>query len=200
MSDSVVPNADDFAVSDDAMLQFMLLAGKLKTTLRTGWTRYAIPRPESVADHTYRAALLGMFLAPQFGADPGKVAQMLLLHDLGEAIIGDVVIDRGAVDLPNIHQKHQEERVAMVDLLAMIGADHYIDLYDEYAAGETPEASLARQMDRFEMGLQAREYELAHHVDLDEFYVSTERRLRDPRLHRLLAKIRSYRGSARPKL
>ena len=174
-------------VPESGMLDFMFLLGRLKDIPRTGWTRYPIPRPESVADHSYRVSAMAMFFAPRFGADPTKTTQMLLLHDLGESLIGDVVTDSGAVDLPNLGQKLNDEREALTRILGTINAEEYLDLYDEFTANQTPEAQLANQLDKLEMAVQAREYEMAHNVDLSEFYVSAERRITHPAISQLLA-------------
>lgn len=45
---------------DGSPLPFLHLMENLKTTPRTGWLR-TIKNPESVADHSYRLALLTMF-------------------------------------------------------------------------------------------------------------------------------------------
>lgn len=167
-----------------------MLLGRLKTIPRTGWTRYAaITRPESIADHSFRAATMAMFLAEQHGVDQVKVTQMLLLHDLGEALIGDVVTERGKHDLTNLSQKLQDERQALLKILSTINAERYIALFDEFSAKETKEAQFANQLDRLEMAVQAREYELAHDVSVDEFYESTRRRVTDPQLAEILEEV-----------
>jgi len=172
---------------ESGMLEFIFLLGRLKDIPRTWWTRFPIPRPESVADHSYRVSTMAMFFAPHFGADPTKTTQMLLLHDLGESLIGDVVTDGGAVDLPNLDQKLKDEREALSTILGRINAESYLDLFDEFTANETPEAQLANQLDKLEMAVQAREYEMAHGIDLSEFYVSAERRITHPAISQLLA-------------
>jgi putative hydrolase of HD superfamily len=68
-------------------LEFLEIAANLKSTKRTGWLR-TVPMPESVADHSYRVALLGLF-APE-GLDVGKCIVLGLCHDMAEATIGDI--------------------------------------------------------------------------------------------------------------
>jgi 5'-deoxynucleotidase YfbR-like HD superfamily hydrolase len=178
--------------SEHGLIEFAFLIGRLKRTPRTGWTRYPIPNPESVADHSFRLATLAMLLAPQFGVDPVKSANMAILHDLGESIIGDIVTDGGTSDLPNLNQKLADERTALHELLSSIGAEHHMGLYDEFASNETPEAQFVNQLDKIEMAVQAREYELAHGVELGEFYDSAERRVHDPQLTNLLSTLRLF--------
>lgn len=164
-------------LDNQKLLYLLFLLGKLKTIVRTGWTRYPeIKDPESVADHVFRCAAMSMFLAPMCNADPGKTTMMLVIHEIGETVIGDVVTDGGAKDLPNRDDKLRAEREAAVKVLQEAGAETYIELYDEYVANKTPEAKLANQIDKLEMGIQAREYELKYGIDLEPFYESVRRK------------------------
>ncbi len=64
----------------------------LKTTQRTGWNTVRAP-PESVAEHSYRTAVVGYVLARMAGLSPSDEASLIkacLFHDLHEARIGDL--------------------------------------------------------------------------------------------------------------
>ena len=66
-------------------------AAKLKTTLRHCW--FEDGRQESVADHSWRLALMALLLSGEEAfrdADMDKVIRMCLIHDLGEAFTGDI--------------------------------------------------------------------------------------------------------------
>lgn len=65
------------------LLAALHTAEKLKDTTRhcytSGW------RHESVAEHSWRIALMAFFLRDEFPeADMDKVTRMCLIHDLGE--------------------------------------------------------------------------------------------------------------------
>lgn len=175
--------------SESQIIDFIFTIGKLKQTPRTGWTRYPIPEPESVGDHIFRAVTMGMLLASTYNAEPVRATQMLILHDLAEALIGDIVTDGGATDLSNKAQKLIEERAALEEMLARIDAAHYMEIYDEFAENKTPTAQFANAIDGLEMASQAREYEIAHGVELDEFYTSARRRINVPGMDDLLSQI-----------
>jgi len=64
--------------------------GQLKRVKRSGWWVAGIDNPESVAEHSFRTALLGYILASLEGADPQKTAMICLFHDMGEARINDL--------------------------------------------------------------------------------------------------------------
>ena len=62
-------------------LDFLALAEKLKC--RTRHCTNSQGDPETVAEHSWRAALMAQLLAPEFpGVDTGKVIRMCLIHDL----------------------------------------------------------------------------------------------------------------------
>lgn len=73
--------------------------GRLKRLARTGWLDRGVPElaTESVADHSFRVALLSWMVATTYpteygnhaGIDPGRVLLIALAHDLPEAFAGD---------------------------------------------------------------------------------------------------------------
>lgn len=140
-------------------LEFALTIGKLKKIKRSGWLRHKIPSPESVADHSFRTAVLAMILAPQLGIDVNKAAKMALIHDIGEAKIGDIVTMIGTKTLPNLAAKIQQEKDAIRQIFQGIDAIEYSALFEEFEANQTPVAKFVKQIDKLEMGIQAYEYE-----------------------------------------
>jgi 5'-deoxynucleotidase YfbR-like HD superfamily hydrolase len=142
-------------MSDDdleAILTFLRSAERLKTVTRSGWT--SAGEPESVAEHTWRLCLMAMLL---YGRSPGvdlaRLLRMCLIHDLGEAIRGDVPapaqVGAGA--------KSAEERADLVELAAPLPPplrDEIVALWDEYEAAESREARLAKGLDKLETILQ----------------------------------------------
>src|SRR5688500_6340174 len=78
---------------DDArltgILDFLKAAETLKTTVRSGYT--SAGDQESVAEHTWRLCLMAVVLAPEFpDVDFARLVKICIIHDLGEAIGGDV--------------------------------------------------------------------------------------------------------------
>ncbi|KAL7673863.1 hypothetical protein ACOME3_000143 [Neoechinorhynchus agilis] len=99
-------------------LQFMLLAGQLKRTLRKGWLESGVPgRVESVADHSFRMALSVSQLLPQdIKVDRFKCVEMALVHDLAESLVGDIT-PRDKVASEVKHAKEMEAVMELGDLL-----------------------------------------------------------------------------------
>jgi len=134
------------------VLDFLRAAEALKTQTRSGYT--STGRPESVADHTWRLCLMAVVLADQFpGIDFARLVRICVVHDLGEAIGGDVP----AVDQRTDAPKTDRERADLLQLLAPLPTRLRTDLaalWDEYEAAATPEARLAKALDKLETILQ----------------------------------------------
>lgn len=94
--DRPVPSGDG---GWDAIARTLTAIGRLKHTLRTGWLDRGVPPPEteSVADHSYRVALLAWMVASTYptvsadgeSLDAARVLLIALAHDLPEAFAGD---------------------------------------------------------------------------------------------------------------
>ena len=130
----------------DAYLAFFRAAGALKDTLRSGHTPAG--RPESTAEHTWRLCLMAVALEDALdGIDVGRLLRLLVLHDLGEAMGGDVPAPRQTGD------KTADERRDLRGLLAPLpapAAARLLALWDDYAGRASPEARLAKGFDRLE--------------------------------------------------
>ena len=78
-----------------SLIKFLKIVGKLKKVKRTGWLVAGIKNPESVAEHSYRLAVLSMVLGKKFNLNTEKLIKMSLIHDLAEGEVGDLVLERG---------------------------------------------------------------------------------------------------------
>lgn len=154
-------------------LGFFRTVGKLKTLKRTGWVNNDVFEPESVADHMYRMAMLG-FLISDTAVDKDRLIKVCLVHDLAEAVVGDIT----PLDGVSKEEKRRLEETAMKQILGDIGNDtvaaELMALWLDYEEGTGPEAAVARQLDKYEMIVQADEYERAQGKTLDSFFKSTE--------------------------
>src|SRR5689334_8507321 len=136
----------------DGILAFLREAERLKTVARSGWTSEG--ERESVAEHTWRLCLMAMLL---YGGRPeidlARLLRMCLVHDLGEALSGDVPAPEQQAGAP----KAGQERADLLRLTAPLPAglrDDIVALWDEYEAAATPEARLAKGLDKLETILQ----------------------------------------------
>jgi putative hydrolase of HD superfamily len=177
------------------LLELYLEMTQLKQLYRQGWLRRGIAEEhcETVAEHTFGVAALALFLLdahfPQLDRD--KVLRMALLHDFGEIHAGDLTPADG---IPVEEKQRREERSVERVLAGLPGAERYLELWSEYAAGASPEAQFVRQVDRLEMVLQAAVYERQRGADLSEFYASVDEELSAVPLRDLLAELRALRA------
>lgn len=157
-------------------LGFLRTVGKSKRLLRSGWVREKVKDPESIAEHSFRVGVIAMVLADKLGEslDKEKLIKMALIHDLGELVTGDIVVERwDVIDFKKRDQKEKEEREGIKKIFAKIeGADEYLAIYDEMVQRNTEEARAFWQLDKLEMALQALEYEEEQGKNLEEFFVS----------------------------
>ena len=157
----------------EGLLRFLRAAGMLKRVARSGWVRVGVENPESVADHSYRTALLSMLLADLEGVDCEKALRMALLHDLAESMTGDLTPEEKRSLGGEYHRREMSAMRRILGELPRELAHRYMELWDEYQRGETPEARLVQMADRLEMVLQAFEYELEGEAEagrLDRFW------------------------------
>lgn len=149
-----VPAGEEHPLSGTA--DFLHEMGHLKHIPRNGWLRLGIRQPESIADHSFRVAMIGITLAAMGGADIGRTAALCVFHDGHEARIGDVdAIGRAYVKTASPAAVTAHQTLAMPDDAARA----LRGLTSEFEARETPEALYAKDADRLETLLQAREYQ-----------------------------------------
>jgi len=153
------------------MLHLILELGNLKRLPRTGWLLRGIPLPESIAEHSYRTAMITLFLADELRSrgveiNVEKALKIALLHDLGEAKITDIPLPA-----QRYFDKAEGEVMALQDMLKGRRMEkEYLSLFREYEKELSPEGRLVKFADRLEMLVQAFEYEKAGFRNLDEFW------------------------------
>jgi putative hydrolase of HD superfamily len=138
-----------------SLLSFLRRAEALKNETRTAWTSRG--REESVAAHTWRLCLWATVLADYFedrfdDFDAARLLKMCVVHDLGEAIGGDI----SAIEQPEDGKAEAEraDLLALLDDLPAGSREDIVALWDEYEAAATPEARVAKALDKLETILQ----------------------------------------------
>lgn len=133
------------------VLEFLRNAERLKNVTRTSWT--SAGHRESVAEHTWRLSLMALVLESSLpGIDMARLLKLCVIHDLGEAIGGDI-----SATLQPPEGKAAQERLDLLTLLEPLPAavrDEIVDLWDEYEDARTAEARLAKALDKLETIMQ----------------------------------------------
>lgn len=131
-------------------LAFLREAERLKNQTRTAWTSEG--RRESVAEHTWRLCLLALLLEDEFpDVDLGKLLRICIVHDLGEAIGGD--ISAVAQTEPKAAQE-RDDLLTLLEPLPPAKRARIVALWDEYESAATPEARVAKALDKIETIVQ----------------------------------------------
>lgn len=145
------------------LLRILSVAEKLKCNTRHSYT--STGRHESVAEHSWRIALMGMLVADEFPeADMDKVIRMCLIHDLGEAFTGDI---------PSFEKTDQDEKKEENVLLDWVRTfpeperSEWEALYAEMNALETTEAKIYKALDKIEAVIQHDEADLSTWLPLE---------------------------------
>ncbi len=137
------------------LVAFLYEMGQLKRSKRTGWWLAGVKDPESIAEHSFRTAIIGHLLAVMEGADPARTALLCLFHDTQETRVGDIPsVGRGYLAAaPN--ERITEDQIA--EFPGEVGRA-VRDLVEEYEGRTSLEAQVARDADKLECLIQAREY------------------------------------------
>jgi len=143
-------------------------AGLLKNIKRSGWWVAGIKDPESVADHSFRCALIGYTLAHLEKVDPFKAMAMALFNDIHEARINDLhKMGHYYIDFKEAERKVFKDQVADLDKGIK---KEMTSLRRDYEAQKTKEAIVARDADILECLLQAKEYYDSGYLKARKFF------------------------------
>ncbi len=108
-------------------------------------------RRENDAEHAWHMAVMAWLLR-EYADEPvdlGRVMLLCLIHDVVEIEAGDTY----AYDEVGRQTQRAKEEAAKEKLFSILPEDQYrelSDLFEEFEAGQTPEARFARAMDNFQ--------------------------------------------------
>lgn len=175
----------------DSLFRFWQYAADLKQEPRKGWLKRVEGRVESVADHSFAVALLALYEGERRGYDLERILKLALIHDLEEAIMGDLTPkDKARLGLTRVRK--QRDR-AMRELLSKLPAKSrrsYLRLWTDLREGRSKEAQLVHQLDKVEMAFQASEYgKRTGQGMMRDFYNSATKDTSDPVLKRAVQSI-----------
>lgn len=139
----------------EGVVDYIFEAGLLKRAKRTGWWIAGVKDPESIAEHSHRAALIGAALALMEGADPAKVALLAVFHDTQETRVGDIrYIGRRYLTAAS-NQEVTADQVAAASEAVRDGVQRIVD---DYETGDSLEVVVAHDANKLDCLFQAIEY------------------------------------------
>ena len=150
-------------LTPDILLTFLHRIEKLKSVPRHCVTADNVV--ENVAAHSWRTAMMAFLVKDQFPhADMDKVIKMCLIHDIGEAVTGDIpTFEKG-------EQDELTEQHAIQGLLALLPdslREELTVLFAEMDALETEEARIYKALDKLEAVIQHNESDISTWLPLE---------------------------------
>ncbi|HEU5156576.1 MAG TPA: HD domain-containing protein [Streptosporangiaceae bacterium] len=143
--------ADDL----ERLTGYLYEMGLLKRYRRTGWFILGVGDPESVADHSFRAAIIAAALAALEGANPERAALLSLFHDSQESRLTDLpYVSRPYVSKAPNEEVTAEQMRGLPEEVASV-VERAVGEYEEHASIE---ARCAHDADKLDCLLQAVEY------------------------------------------
>lgn len=153
------------------LLNFIHLSERLKFTLRHGWASNG--RQESVAEHSWRLSLLAILLKPYINVhiDMEKALEMAVIHDLCEAITGDVPFFEATEGSLEKQEKELKEDQAMQALSRQLGTqlgERLYSIWTEYQAKKSEESKFIHALDKIEAQIQQNEADISTWNDFEK--------------------------------
>lgn len=147
----------------ERFLDILAIAEKLKCNTRHSWTSSG--RHESVAEHSWRLALMALFLRDEFETmDMDKVIRMCLIHDLGEAFTGDIpAFEKKESDT----EKEEEVLMNWIHSLPVPYCEEFELLIHEMKEMKSEEAKLYKALDNLEAVIQHNEADISTWLPLE---------------------------------
>tara|TARA_Y100000310_G_C20448076_1_gene699378 strand:- start:153 stop:719 length:567 start_codon:yes stop_codon:yes gene_type:complete len=137
------------------LVNFFFETGMLKHVKRSGWWLINVDNPENIAEHSFRTAIIGYFLAKLENVDADKVLKMCLFHDLHESRVNDLhKVGQRYIDFKSGEIKASKEQT---ESLGEAGKEVF-ELNQEFHEKKTREANVAKDADYLEAAIQAKEY------------------------------------------
>ena len=150
-------------MNTSTFLEILKVAEKLKCNTRHSWTSSG--RHESVAEHSWRVALMALLMRDEFPElDMDKVIRMCLIHDLGESFTGDI---------PSFEKKEEDTKkedeafFEWLDTFPSPYREEFTELLTEMNDLKTGEAKLYKALDNLEAVVQHNEADISTWIPLE---------------------------------
>jgi putative hydrolases of HD superfamily len=166
----------------EATAQLIYETGLLKLAKRTGWWLCGVKDPESIAEHSFRTAIIAGLLAGLEGADPARATLLALWHDSQETRVGDIPhLGRRYLDAASNEHVTEHQTAGLPAALA----GQLRALIHDYETGDSLEVQCAHDADKLDCLFQAIEYRDSGHQNVGGWIDSSRTNLRTKAAERL---------------
>ncbi|MBE5979246.1 MAG: HD domain-containing protein [Paenibacillaceae bacterium] len=140
-------------MNPEQLIVFLGILEKLKCNTRHNWTTNG--RQESVAEHSWRLAVLAMLMEDDFPElDMNKVIRMCLIHDWGEAVTGDIP---AFIKTEADEEKEADAIETLLKNLPETISSVFLTMFKEMSDLTSDEAILVKALDKTETLIQHNE-------------------------------------------
>ena len=170
----------------DNITKYLFESGELKRVKRSGWWTAKIKDPESVAEHSFRTAVVAFILAKMEKMDEKKLCCAALFHDMHET---------RTLDLHKIHARYAKlpedtKKKVVEDQLMNLPEDIKKGIEEVYSLDEK-EKILLKDADLLECAFQAKEYLEIGYKDCENWINNIEKLLKTESAKKLLAVLKT---------
>lgn len=132
-------------------VQFLFEMGSIRYVNRT-WRRFLNPNVANLAEHHFRVFWVAMAIAAHEGpVDTGKIAKMVMVHDIAESRTGDV-------DYLSRQYVKRNEELGITDMLSGTGLEQeFLELWEEYEERQSLEAKIIKDADNIDIDMELKE-------------------------------------------
>lgn len=150
------------------VIEFYLIANKLKNVIRTGWLEVGInsSRIESVAEHIYGCMVLAIGLDSEndLDLDMLKVFKIIIIKELEKVALMELTTR----NYPNAEERFKQSLEVVTNLTdGLMKQSEILSLLTEYNLEDTRESVFVHQLGKIESDLQAKIYDLEGNFDLE---------------------------------
>ena len=148
-----------------------------------------------MADHSFALALLALFEGERRGLDVGRLLKLALIHDLEEAITGDLTPrSKNRLCAERVDRVRRKARNKILSRFPAKSRASYRRLWMDLIEGQTREARLVHELDKVEMAFQADSYRrYLTGRTLEGFFLSARSAVKDPSLKAALEAVAGKR-------
>lgn len=172
------------------IVNFIFEINQLKRQRHSGFQLAGVKDPDSVAEHVMRAAQIGYILAVLEGdANPEKVAAMIMIHDNGEARIGDQ--HKVAARYFNTAAAEQKAFEEQLENLGETIKHKWADYFNQFENRNTKEGIIAKDADWLETAFQAKEYLDLGYKGIGDWINNTEKALETKSAKQLIKEMKN---------
>ncbi len=170
---------------ENDLLKFLYEVNQAKIIKHCGYWVAKVKDPESVAEHSYSAAVIALILAKlEKKSNPEDYAVAALFHDLHETRL----LDRHKISTRYLKTPREVEEQVKRDQSTLLPKSVNKELYDKF---KNLDYAILKDADYLEMALQAREYYDTGYKGAWDWIIRVEKVLKTKTARALLKKIKT---------